>query len=61
VELGLSQRGRNLYRLRVFKNRVLRKVFRPERDEVMGECRGHYNEKLYDVHSSPSIIQAIKS
>ena len=47
-------------RLRVFKNRVLRKVFGPERNEVMGECRGHYNEELYDAHSSPNIFQVIK-
>jgi len=45
----------------VFKNRVLRKVFGPERDEVMGQYRGHYNVELYDVHSSPNIIQVIKS
>jgi hypothetical protein len=37
VKLGLSQWGRN--RLRVFENRVLKKIFGTKRDEVMGEWR----------------------
>ena len=41
-------------RLRVFKNRVLRKIFGPERDEVMREFRGLYSEELY-VQCSPNI------
>jgi len=43
-------------RLRVFKNGVLRKIFGPERDEVMREFRGLYSEDLYDVQCSPNII-----
>jgi len=42
--------------IRVFKNGVLRKIFGPERDEVMREFRGLYSEDLYDVQCSPNII-----
>jgi hypothetical protein len=49
------------HRLRVFENRVLRKIFGPKRDEVMGEWRKFHNEELRDLYSSPSIIRIIKS
>jgi hypothetical protein len=42
-------------RLRVFENRVLRRVFGPKRDEVTGECKKLHNEELRDLYSSPSI------
>jgi hypothetical protein len=44
----------------MFENRVLRKIFGPKRDEVMGEWRKLHNEELRDVYSSPSIIRIIK-
>jgi hypothetical protein len=44
----------------VFENRVLRRIFGPKRDEVMGEWRKFHNE-LCDLYSSPSIIRIIKS
>jgi hypothetical protein len=47
-------------RLRVFENRVLRRIFAPKRDEMMGEWRKLYNEKLRDLYSLPSIIGIIK-
>jgi hypothetical protein len=45
----------------VFENRVLRKMFGPTRDKVMGEWRKLHNEKLCDLYSSQSIIRIIKS
>ena len=41
-------------RLRVFENMVLRRIFRPERDEVTGEWRRKlHNKKLYTLYSPP--------
>jgi hypothetical protein len=45
----------------VFQNRVLRKIFGPKRDEVMGEWIKLHNEELHDLYSSASIIRIIKS
>jgi hypothetical protein len=51
---------REKHRLRVFENRVLRRVFGPKRDEVTGEWRKLHNEELCDLYSLPSIIRIIK-
>jgi hypothetical protein len=48
------------HRLRVFENRVLRRIFGPKRDKVIGEWRKVHNE-LNDLYSSPNIIWGIKS
>jgi hypothetical protein len=45
----------------VFQNRVLRRIFGPERDEVTGGWRKLNNEELRDLYSPPSIIRMIKS
>jgi hypothetical protein len=45
----------------VFENRVLRRIFGPKRDEVMGKWRKLHNEELRDLYSSPNIIRLIKS
>jgi hypothetical protein len=47
-------------RLRVFKNRVLGRIFGPKRDKVTGEWRRVHNEELNDLYSSPNIVRAIK-
>jgi hypothetical protein len=52
---------REEYKLRVFENRVLRRIFGPKRAEVMGEWRKLHNEELHDLYFSPSIIRIIKS
>jgi hypothetical protein len=52
---------REEYRLRVFENRVLRRIFGPKRDEVTGEGRNLHNEELNDMYSSPNIVRVIKS
>jgi hypothetical protein len=49
------------HRLRVFENRVLRRIFGPKRDEVTGGWRKLHNEELHDVYTSPNIIRIIKS
>jgi hypothetical protein len=49
------------HRLRVFENRMLRRIFGPKRDEVTGKWRKLHNEELYNVFSSPNIIRMIKS
>jgi hypothetical protein len=48
-------------RLRVFENRVLRRIFGPRRDEITGEWRRLHNEELIDLYSSPDIVRVIKS
>ena len=48
-------------RLRVFENRVLRRVFGPKRDEVTGEWRKLHNEELNDMYSLPNIVRVVKS
>jgi hypothetical protein len=52
---------REEHKLRVFENRVLRRIFVPKRDGVKGGWRKLNNEELRNLHSSPSIIRIIKS
>ena len=55
-----SLRLREECRLRVFENRMPRRIFGPKRDEVTGEWRRLHNEELYALYSSPDIIPVIK-
>jgi hypothetical protein len=50
-----------LFLLRVFENKVLRRIFGPKRDGAMGGWRKLHNEELHNLYSSPSIIRIIKS
>jgi hypothetical protein len=53
---------REQHRLRIFENRVLRRISGLKMDEVTGkEWRKLHNEKLHDLYSLPSIIRIIKS
>jgi hypothetical protein len=52
---------REEHRLRVFENRVLRRIFGHKRDEVMGEWRKLHNGELHNLYSSPNNIRQIKS
>jgi hypothetical protein len=52
---------REEHRLRVFENRVLRRIFGPKRDEVTREWRKLHNEELHILYSFPNIIRQIKS
>ena len=52
---------REEHRLRVFENRVLRRIFGPKRYGVTGEWRKLHNEELNDLYCSPNIVRVIKS
>jgi hypothetical protein len=52
---------REEHKLRVFENRVLRRIFGPKRDGATGVCRKLPNEELRDLYSSPNVIRIIKS
>jgi hypothetical protein len=52
---------REEHRLRVFGNRVVRRIFGPKRDEVTGEWRKLHNGELHNLYSSLGIIRQIKS
>jgi hypothetical protein len=48
------------HRLRVFENRVLRRIFGPKREED-GSWRKLHNDELHRLYSSPNIVRVIKS
>jgi hypothetical protein len=54
-------RVREEHKLRVFENRVLRRIFGPKRDGETGGWRKLHNEELHNLYFSPSIIRIIKS
>jgi hypothetical protein len=51
---------REVYRLRVYENRVLRRIFGAKRNEIIGGWRKLHNEELHNFYSSPSIIRIMK-
>ena len=52
---------REEHRLRVFENKVLRKIFGTKKDEITGEWRKLHNAELHPLYSSPNIIRSLKS
>jgi hypothetical protein len=48
------------YKLRVFEDRVLTRIFGPKQSEVTGELRKLHNEELHILYSSPNFIRQIK-
>jgi hypothetical protein len=52
---------REEHTLKVFENRLLRRVFGPKRDEVTGEWGKLHNEELNDLYSLPNIVRVVKS
>jgi hypothetical protein len=52
---------RKEHRLRVFENRVLRRIFGPKRDEMTGGWINMHNEELRGLYSSLSIVRVIKA
>jgi hypothetical protein len=52
---------REKHRLRVFENKVLRKIFGPKRDEMTGGWRKVHNEELHNVYYSPNINRMMQS
>jgi hypothetical protein len=52
---------REEHRLRVFENKVLRRIFGPKREEVAGGCRKLPNEKLHNFWVGKHTIRLIKS
>jgi hypothetical protein len=52
---------REEHRLRVFENRVLRRIFETKKDKVTGGWRKLHNEELQNMYSSPSVIKMIES
>ena len=49
------------YKLRIFENRMRRRIIEPKRNEITGECRRLHNKELYALYSSPNIFRKIKS
>jgi hypothetical protein len=47
--------------MRVFENRVLRRLFGPKRDDLTGGWRKLHNEELHNLYSSPNIIRLMMS
>jgi hypothetical protein len=58
VKLGLSHKRKNTFG--VSENRVLRRIFGPNRDEVRTDWRKLHNEELHNLCSSPNVIRTIK-
>jgi hypothetical protein len=59
VKLGLSHREE--HKLRMFENRVLRRIFGPKMEEEAGGWRRLHHEELHNLYASQNVIRVIKS
>jgi hypothetical protein len=59
--MKLSHTSREKHRLRVYRNRVLTRIFGPKREDVNRGLENTAYEELHDLYSSPHIIRVIKS
>jgi glutamine amidotransferase PdxT len=59
--IKVSRTSREKHRLRVYRNRVLRRIFGPQREDVNKGVEKTAYEKLHDLYCSPNIIRMIKS
>jgi hypothetical protein len=57
----MSLTVREEHKMRVFENRMMRRIYEPKRNEVTGGWRKLHNEELHYLYSSSSIIRIIKS
>jgi hypothetical protein len=48
------------HKLRLFENRVLRRIYGPKRDELIGGWRKLHDEELHNLHFSPNMVRMIK-
>jgi hypothetical protein len=51
---------REQHRLGVYENKVLKRMFGPKREKVIGGCRRLHNEKFHNLYTSPNIIRVIR-
>ena len=57
IRMPVCETSRKERRLRIFENRVFRRIFGPKREEVPGEL---HNEELNDLCTSPNVIRVIR-
>jgi hypothetical protein len=60
MKVGISLETEKKKMLRVFKNKILGRIFGPKKGVVTGECRKPQNEKLHILYISPNVFRVIK-
>jgi hypothetical protein len=60
LKFGFSLQKKKKYKVREFENKVLRRIFRPMKEEETGTCK-IYNKQFHSLYSSPNIGKVIKA